>query len=151
MRSPVVFLSEMQIFLRSIKTEDYEFLWRLHNAALKIYVEKTWGWNEDFQRKNFKENFNVENGQIVVVEGEDAGYFWTIEKENEILLASIRFLPEFQNRKIGTELIKRLIENSRKPVKLQVLKANPARRLYEKLGFVIAGETETHFLMKLEL
>lgn len=140
----------MQISLRPIKTEDYEFLWQLHNAALKIYVEKTWGWDEDFQRNSFKENFNVENGQIVVVEGEDAGYFWTIEKENEILLASIRLLPEFQNKKIGTGLIKQLIENSRKPIRLQVLKVNPAQYLYKKLGFVIAGETETHFLMKCE-
>jgi len=33
------------------------------------------------------------------------------------------------------------------PVRLQVLKINPARRLYERLGFVVTGETETHDLM----
>lgn len=36
------------------------------------------------------------------------------------------------------------------PVTLDVLKVNPrAQVLYEQLGFVVNGETETHNLMKL--
>ena len=36
------------------------------------------------------------------------------------------------------------------PVTLGVLKVNPRdQALYEKLGFVVNGETETHILMKL--
>lgn len=31
------------------------------------------------------------------------------------------------------------------PVRLQVLKANPARRFYERLGFKHCGETDSHF------
>ena len=31
---------------------------------------------------------------------------------------------------------------------ITVLKVNPARRLYERLGFAIVGETETHYLMR---
>ena len=34
------------------------------------------------------------------------------------------------------------------PVELQVLKVNPARRLYGRLGFQVTGETETHYLMQ---
>jgi hypothetical protein len=34
------------------------------------------------------------------------------------------------------------------PVKLRVLKVNPARRLYERLGFIHKGETPTHYLME---
>lgn len=67
------------------------------------------------------------------------------EQENEIPLASIRLLPKFQNRGIGTKIILDLIEKSNKPVKLKVLKVNPARKLYERLGFKVSGETETHF------
>jgi hypothetical protein len=29
-----------------------------------------------------------------------------------------------------------------------VLKVNPARRLYERLGLVIVGATDTHYLMR---
>ena len=138
----------MQILKRPVKPEDFEFLRLLHRAALKEYVEQTWGWDEEFQQKGFAADFDAATGEIVVIDGKDAGFWWTIEKENEILLASIRLLPEFQNKGIGTKLIEALIADSRKPIRLQVLKVNPARRLYEKLGFRIDGETETHFLMK---
>ena len=36
------------------------------------------------------------------------------------------------------------------PVELQVIKVNPARGLYERLGFVVAGESETHWEMHWE-
>lgn len=139
------------ITFRQIKIKDFEFLWQLHNAALKKYIAATWGWNEARQRRLFSESFNVDDGQIVVAGGKDAGFLRVSEKETEIVLISIRLLPQFQNQGIGTKLIKDVLnEASRKnkPVCLQVLKTNPAKRLYEKLGFRVFGETETHFLMR---
>lgn len=138
----------MNINFRKIEPEDIEFLWRLHNAALKDYVSKTWGWDEKWQRENFTKNFDPAEGEVIVFEDKDIGYFWVIEKENEILLASIRLLPEFQNKGIGTQLIKNLIAESSKPVALQVLKINPARKLYERLGFFVEEVTRTHYIMK---
>ena len=141
----------MQITFRQIKIKDFEFLWQLHNAALKKYIAATWGWDEDWQRRDFEEKFNPGEGEIVVVDGEDAGFLRVGEKETETFLISIRLLPKFQNRGIGTKLIKDLLAESKaknKPVHLHVLKVNPARRLYEKLGFKIVEEMETHFLMR---
>lgn len=138
----------MKINFRAVTENDYDFLWRLHNAALKDYVEKTWGWNEDWQSRNFAANFKPEDGSIIVYENVDVGFFWQIEKENEILLASIRILPEYQNKNIGTKIIKDLLSSSNKNVRLQVLKVNPARNLYARLGFVIKDETNTHFVME---
>ncbi|HEX8250412.1 MAG TPA: GNAT family N-acetyltransferase [Pyrinomonadaceae bacterium] len=141
----------MQITFRQIKIKDFEFLWQLHNAALKKYITATWGWNEDWQRRNFEKNFNLREGEIIVVGEKDAGFLWISEKETEIALISIRLLPEFQNRGIGTKLIKDVLDKARaqkKPVRLQVLKINPAQNLYEKLGFEVFGETATHFLMR---
>lgn len=141
----------MQISFRPIKNEDYEFLWRLHNAALKEYVTKTWGWNEELQRYLFKQNFSLENGEIIVVEGKDAGFLDVREKERERVLISIRLLPEFQNKGVGTKVIQGLLAEARaknKPVRLQVLKINPAQRLYKRLGFEVFDETDTHFLMR---
>ncbi|HEX8564471.1 MAG TPA: GNAT family N-acetyltransferase [Pyrinomonadaceae bacterium] len=138
----------MQIELRQIETSDFDFLWRLHNAALKDYVTQTWGWDENWQRESFIKAFNPSEGKIIVIDGKDAGYLWVIEKDNEVLLASIRLLPGFQNHGIGSKIIRDLLEKSEKPVRLQVLKVNPARHLYERLGFEICEETATHFTMK---
>jgi ribosomal protein S18 acetylase RimI-like enzyme len=140
----------MQIGFRSINTNDVEFLWRLHNLALKKYVAQTWGWDEEWQRADFQMRFNANNGNIIVVDDMDAGFWWTIEKESEILLASVRLLPEFQNKGIGSQLIKNLLSSTHKSVRLQVLKVNPAIHLYEKLGFKIFDENATHFEMRFD-
>lgn len=137
-----------EINFRRIAADDFDFLWRLHNAALKEYVEKTRGWDENRQRRLFAESFDTNNGEIIVVKGADAGYLWTIVKETEMLLVSIRILPEHQNSGIGTKVIEDILTKSKKPVRLQVLKINPAQNLYKRLGFEKVGETETHFLMK---
>ncbi|HEX9961178.1 MAG TPA: GNAT family N-acetyltransferase, partial [Pyrinomonadaceae bacterium] len=122
----------MSITFRQITIKDFEFLWQLHNAALKKYIAATWGWNEALQRRLFAESFNPEDGVIVVAGGKDAGFLRVVEKETEIVLISVRLLPEFQNRGIGTGLIKDVLAEARaknKPVRLQVLKINPARNL----------------------
>ena len=138
----------LEISFRQITFDDFDFLWRLHNAALREYVEKTWGWDEGRQRELFAEGFNTNNGKIIVVDGADAGYLWTIEKEAETFLVSIRLLPEFQNVGIGTKVIEDVLAKSKKLVRLQVLKINPAQNLYRMLGFETVGETETHFIMQ---
>ena len=57
----------------------------------------------------------------------------------------------FQRCGIGTELMKSLIEeakNAGQSVRLNVVKINPARRLYERLGFRITHEDELKLYMK---
>src|SRR5690349_9168947 len=99
----------MEISFRPINKNDFAFLWRLHKAALQMYVAKTWGWDEDWQRRHFTEEFDPVNGTIIVVDGSDAGFWRIIEHEGEIDLASILLSPEFQNRGIGTMLIRDLV------------------------------------------
>jgi RimJ/RimL family protein N-acetyltransferase len=56
-----------------------------------------------------------------------------------------------QRQGIGTSVIQQVLDEARrsgKPVALQVLKVNPARRLYERLGFSVTGENETLYFMK---
>jgi GNAT superfamily N-acetyltransferase len=125
----------MNIIFRQITTGDFEFLWQLHNKSLKQYITQTWGWNEDWQRRDFTEKFNPADGEIIVIDGVDAGFWRVNNHETEILLSSIRILPEFQNKGVGSKIIKNLLDESEKPIRLQVLKVNPARLFIRKIGF----------------
>jgi len=136
----------MHIALRTISEKDLEFRWRLHNAALRSYIESTWGWDEVWQRQHFIDEFDPSKGTIITVDGVDAGYWSVIEYDDDVMLVSIHLLPEFQNLGIGSRVITDLLKTE-KPVRLQVLKVNPARTLYERLGFEVFEETETHFKM----
>jgi GNAT superfamily N-acetyltransferase len=60
-------------------------------------------------------------------------------------------LPAFQNLGIGRWLIDRVVSRARSaglPVRLRVFRVNPARQLYERMGFVPTHETDTHVHME---
>ena len=75
-----------------------------------------------------------------------------VDEGAHLVVGKIELLPEFQRKGVGTVLMKRILGEAqvrRIPVRLQVLRTNtPARRLYERLGFTVSGETETHFQME---
>ena len=139
------------IELRAARQEDAGFLYGLLKATMREYVAQIWGWDEEWQQAYFREHFDPSQERVVVLEGQDIGVLAIEEREDELFLAKISILPEYQGQGIGTQLIESLLDRAfgrGLPVTLQVLKGNPARRLYERLGFVVVGETETHTLME---
>ena len=141
----------MDVTLREATPNDANFLYRLHRAAMQAYVIQTWGhWDEAWQSQQFQERFDPHACQVVVTGSEDIGVIKVARRTTDIFLTSIELLPNWQGQGIGTYLIRALMTEARAqgvPVTLQVLKVNPARKLYKRLGFSITGETTTHYLM----
>lgn len=136
--------------LRQAMPDDREFLWRLHRETMRVYVDRTWGWDDGWQRKRFDENFDTAPLRMIEYGTLTIGYICVQRSGHEIFLASIEIAPEFQNQGIGTRLIGDVLDEAdrlRLAVRFSVLKVNPARRLYERLGFQCSGETSTHFVM----
>lgn len=141
----------MSRVLRQAKEADRDWLWQTKSRCLRRYVEQTYGpWDEDVQRARFDASFEPTEIQIVSVDGRDAGFLATRRQPDEIQLFNIMIAPEFQNRGIGSAVLKELLAEARGrgvPVRLQVMKVNPARGLYERLGFSVIEENATHFRM----
>lgn len=137
--------------LRAATEGDYDFLFALHCAAIREYVEPIWGWHEEWQAEYFRRKFNPHDRQVIVVNGHDAGVLIVEERPAEQYLALIELLPEYQGRGIGTAVITGLLAQARAravPVTLDVLETNrPAQRLYERLGFRPAGQREYRLRM----
>jgi ribosomal protein S18 acetylase RimI-like enzyme len=135
--------------LRPVTPEDYDFLYALHKATIGDYVAATWGrWDEAFQQEHFHRHFNPAIRQMIVVAGQPAGVLALEERPDELYLALIELAPAFQNQGLGGEIISTVMRSAAaqgRPVALQVLKVNPARALYERLGFRLREETPTHY------
>lgn len=139
------------ITLRAATADDYDFCYRVQKATMQEYVEQTWGWDEAFQQAYFRQRFDPARNQVIVLGGADIGVFAVERRERDIFLAKIYILPEYQRRGIGTGLIKLVLQEAFKeglPVTLRVLKVNPARRLYERLGFAVIEENDEFFIMR---
>jgi len=77
----------------------------------------------------------------------------SLTANNALYLAQIFIDAAFQRRGIGTEVIQGLIDQATQagqPVTLGVIKTNPARHLYQRLGFRITQENGHKFYMRRE-
>jgi ribosomal protein S18 acetylase RimI-like enzyme len=142
----------MEFGLRRAVDSDREWLWETKTRCLRIYIEQTYGSWDDTQRARFDATFIPEEVHIVSVDGRDAGFIAARQDPEVIQLFNLMIAPEFQNRGLGTAVLRNLLtlaQKRRMPVRLQVLKVNPARHLYERMGFTFIPEEEipTHFRM----
>ena len=136
---------------RKATSNDYIFLYELNVSTMKKYVEQTWGWDDKAQQEYFKSKFVPDEFKIIVENEKDIGVVSIIDKTDEIFIDLIEIIPEYQNKGLGTAILKDIIKNSKTKdciLKLQVLKVNPVISLYKRLGFNISGETKTHFIME---
>ncbi len=143
----------MNYSLRPATTADHDFLCDLGRITMREYVEQTWGaWDEALYREQFDATFDPAAQQIIVVDGTAAGVVWVRHFPDYDYLNRIYILPEFQNRGIGTAVLKQLIESANandRPLELRVLKSNPrAQQLYERLGFTVYVSIEHHHMLR---
>lgn len=140
-----------QLTKRPATDQDMELIFAILRATLGKYVEQTWGvWDETVQRQRFDQVTRVEDHFILQLAGQDVGCLCYRESETEVRLARIFILPQYQNRGFGTQIMRDLmVRADRKglPIRLSVLRVNPARLLYERLGFSVVAESETHYTM----
>ncbi len=153
-RAPVfvgTLLDGGKVELRRARRSDSGFLYALHRSTLAEYVDQVWGWDENRQRAWFYGRFDPMRSKVVQVEGRDAGVLAVRLEGAEIFLASIQILPELQGKGVGATLIGSVLAEAfadGRSVRLQVLRVNPARSLYERLGFRVVEETDTHLVMQ---
>lgn len=89
----------------------------------------------------FKDYYNI------IIDDKIIGSVCIRDLENAKLLDEIYLEKEFRNKGIGTDIIRKIIENN-ESVYLWVYKKNKkAVLLYKRLGFTIEEETETRYYM----
>lgn len=143
----------MDIKLREATPLDYEFLYELHRESLKEYIDQTWGWDEAWQQAHFQENFDLSGKKIIECEGVRIGCIAVLDEGDHIFFSYIALKTAYQRQGIGTQLIEDVLASAAErkiPVNLKVLRMNPARALYERLGFKVTSTTDTHIFMRAE-
>jgi ribosomal protein S18 acetylase RimI-like enzyme len=133
--------------------DDAEYLYRLTETTMRRYVEETWGgeWHEHAARASIEEDVARRRAFLVIQNGGRVGMMVVDDQPEQLHLDKLYVDPEFQRRGIGTELLRQLILRARaadKPLRLRVLRVNPARALCDRLGFIVVAETPERYFME---
>ena len=138
--------------LRPASSDDFRFAWSLYEELMKpLTIELLGRWNEPGQKQVVELALTYPGTFIIVKDELDAGWLQVVESPDAIYLGQLYLAPSFQNRGIGTAILRELGNRTRKGSKtltLDVMKNNRSRLLYERLGFIVIGQSECKLKMR---
>ena len=142
----------MQISTRPALEEDLEWLVALRIETMTNYLVAS---GETLSHADQLARVVQDFDCIEVVENHDdrIGMMKVVRGDQQWQLVQIQCLPPFQSKGIGTLLIGRLIAEAEAedvPLTLSVLKVNPAKHLYDRLGFKVTKEKATSYEMRID-
>jgi len=151
----------MTIELKAITNADEPFLYEVYSSTRKQEVD-LWGWSVEqkqifltmqwrAQQASYNRQFPTASNYMIVVDKQCVGRLLIAEMVDYHHLIDISILPTYQSKGIASSIIAGLLQKARegnKAVLLRVFHTNPARRLYERLGFQVVSENELYLTMR---
>ncbi len=147
--------------LRPETDADREFLERLYASTREEELAPVpWtpeekraflAWQFEAQRRHYRQYYPEASFDVIERGGCAVGRLYVDRREEELRIVDIALLPEARGRGIGTRLVTELLEEAAeggRVVTIHVELANPALRLYQRLGFRPVEERGVYLLME---
>jgi ribosomal protein S18 acetylase RimI-like enzyme len=131
--------------LRDGVPADYPFVAGLYRATMEPLLSALGAWDEGAVMRRFEQNTIFSEVQIIEVGSVDAGWFQISDLGDRMDIAQIHLLEPYRSRGIGGEIIESICARAAErglPVTLAVVRNNPAKALYERMGFEIEDDTD---------
>jgi ribosomal protein S18 acetylase RimI-like enzyme len=144
-------MSPTELTFQLAGSDDFLYIYRLCELTMRSYVEADLGDCFEQVARPTIQNL-LERGMFSRIYANDVlvGAVAYERHDAYIQLEEIYLESARQNQGLGTEVMKRFVEQARSlelPIRLHVLSSNPARRFYERLGFTITRSTpEVNFM-----
>lgn len=151
----------LDLVLRPIQSNDMAFLSQLYASTRADEVAQIIDWTEEQKDTFLRQQFQAQHDHyqqhypraqydIIEKNGEQIGRLYVDRTENEIRVMDIALLPSYRNRGIGRALMQKIMDEAAAKwqyVSLHVEEMNPAKKLYDRMGFVVVGGVSFYKLM----
>jgi 2-phosphosulfolactate phosphatase len=144
------FIERLSFNVRPAADSDQPFLFALKQATMRDYIVAAFGpWDDAVERRQFGPD--LDRIAVISIEGRDVAMIEARIEGDDLYLANIQVIPEWQGRGLGTRIVELLAAAAHargRALVLRVLKVNGrARRFYERIGFELTGELPHHSSM----
>lgn len=140
--------------LRPEQPEDDAFLRALYASTRQRELNQLSGWSRqqisqfidsqfDAQHSHYLQHYPTAQFLVLEQAGQRIGRLYVDIVESSVRLMDLALVPAVRNRGLGGALTRAVMdyaESLRMGVTLHVEEDNPAKRLYDRLGFVVVGE-----------
>lgn len=148
------------ISLRPATSLDRPFLTAVYTESRETELAAT-GWSDEeksafcssqfeAQDAHYREHFPNCDFLVIEKNTQPIGRLYIDRRPDEIRLVDIALLNAQRGRGIGGRLIQGILDEAAKKgimVRIHVERSNPARRLYDRLGFRVVEEGEIYDLL----
>lgn len=139
-----------QLTFRAATEADVPFLLELRRQTMSEHLQRSGVEASDSERIE-RVLANFDSAEIILLSDRPIGLLKVVRSRDNWDLVQIQILPEKQGGGLGSSILTKLLadaDQARVSVTLSVLRANPVRRLYERLGFRIVGENDKAYDMR---
>ena len=139
---------------RPFEDGDLDFLYQVYASSRAAEMALLTDWSEaqkvaflraqfHAQHTHYQTHYPDARYDVLVRDGTDIGRLYVARMHHEIRVMDIALMPAYRNQGIGRTLMQVLMDEAAsvgKFVSLHVEASNPAKRLYDRLGFTVVGE-----------
>lgn len=153
--------ADFGIAYRAATPADLPLMAELYASTRQQELAET-GWPDETKRAFLAQQFDAQHrhytahysdAEQLIVErgGVPIGRLYLSASSSEVRIVDISLFPASRGTGLGGAILRDVLEDAREKgqmVSLHVVPSNPAWRLYQRLGFVRAGEHGAHDLLE---
>ena len=135
---------------RAATEADIPFLLELRRQTMSEHLRAS-GIEPSESERRARVLASFDCAEIILLAGAAVGLLKVVRGPDNWDLVQIQIVPEQQGRGFGSTILEKLLadaEQAHVTVSLSVLKVNPARQLYERLGFRIVAQNDHAYDME---
>lgn len=124
---------------RASTADDAHWMAELRADVMRPDLERLGRYDEHRVRQRFLDAFVPGHTRVILVGGREVGLVAVRPEPDALWIEHFYLAPSPQGRGIGAQVLAKILTegDGTRPFRLNVLQGSPARRLYERHGFVL--------------